>query len=139
MFADLPFLWACHRAEQHLPTQLSVSRTKSFYMLYCIMGLLLLDNLHFQYNSMMYGLLLLSLVYVYEGRTLKSALMFAVLLQFKHIFLYSAPAFGVLYLRQSLGRGRYRLFFMLTLQTASVFLISYLPIIGFEDPIGIGK
>ena len=50
---------------------------------------------------MMYGIMLLSIAYMGEGRWYASALAYAVLLNFKHIFLYSAPAFGVLYLRQA--------------------------------------
>jgi alpha-1,3-glucosyltransferase len=48
---------------------------------------------------MMYGILLLSICYMYQEQYNKSALMFAILLNFKHIFLYSAPAFGIIYLR----------------------------------------
>ena len=49
---------------------------------------------------MMYGLLLLSIAFIFEGRLMASAAMYAVVLNFKHIYLYSAPAFGILYIRQ---------------------------------------
>jgi len=70
--------------------------------MYVNLALVILDNIHFQYNSMMYGIMILSYVYLKEGKTIKSAFFYAVLLQFKHIYLYSAPAFGILYLRQTL-------------------------------------
>ena len=67
--------------------------------MYANLALVLLDNIHFQYNSMMYGLMILSYVYLKEGKILRSAFVYALLLQFKHIYLYSAPAYGILYLR----------------------------------------
>jgi len=70
----------------------------TFGLLYGNSALILVDNLHFQYNSMMYGLMLLSLVAIFERKVMLSAFYFAVLLQFKHIYLYSAPAFGMFYL-----------------------------------------
>jgi len=51
---------------------------------------------------MMYGIMILSYVYLKEGKILRSAFAYAILLQFKHIYLYSAPAYGILYLRQTL-------------------------------------
>jgi alpha-1,3-glucosyltransferase len=70
-----------------------------FFAVYANVGLLLLDNIHFQYNSMMYGIMILSIHYIHEGKWFKSALLYAILINFKHIFLYSAPAFGLIYLK----------------------------------------
>jgi alpha-1,3-glucosyltransferase len=58
-------------------------------------GLLLVDHVHFQYNGMLFGVMLLSLSLLAEGRTLAGAAVFAVLLNLKHIFLYMAPFFFV--------------------------------------------
>lgn len=59
-------------------------------------GLLIIDHIHFQYNGMMYGLLILSLVLArQQSSMLTSGLLFAVLLCFKHIYLYLAPAYFV--------------------------------------------
>ncbi|KAI5779723.1 dolichyl pyrophosphate Glc1Man9GlcNAc2 alpha-1,3-glucosyltransferase [Geopyxis carbonaria] len=63
-------------------------------------GLLIIDHIHFQYNGFLYGLLLLSLVLARQPRTrLASGVLFAVLLCFKHIYLYLAPAYFVFLLR----------------------------------------
>lgn len=63
-------------------------------------GLLIIDHIHFQYNGAMYGLLILSIVYAQQPSTLlKSGLLFASLLCFKHIYLYLAPAYFIYLLR----------------------------------------
>jgi hypothetical protein len=63
-------------------------------------GLLIIDHIHFQYNGFMYGVLVLSMVLARDNSTmLLSGLLFAVLLCFKHIHLYLAPAYFVYLLR----------------------------------------
>jgi hypothetical protein len=61
-------------------------------------GLLIIDHIHFQYNGFMYGILVLSMVLARNNSTLLlSGLLFAILLCFKHIYLYLAPAYFVAY------------------------------------------
>lgn len=69
-------------------------------------GLLIIDHMHFQYNGFLYGMLILSLVLArHESTMLPSAVLFAALLCFKHIYLYLAPAYFVYLLRvYCLGR-----------------------------------
>ncbi|KAI3404260.1 ALG8 [Candida oxycetoniae] len=62
-------------------------------------GLLLIDHIHFQYNGMMYGILLFCLNSARLKRYLLCGFWFAVLLCFKHIYLYLAPAVFVFLLR----------------------------------------
>ncbi|GJJ69864.1 alpha-1,3-glucosyltransferase [Entomortierella parvispora] len=60
-------------------------------------GLLMVDNMHFQYNGFLYGILVHSLVDAKQGNLLRSGILFAALLNFKHIFLYiSLPYFAFL-------------------------------------------
>ncbi|KAL7079161.1 hypothetical protein ACQ4LE_001533 [Meloidogyne hapla] len=61
-------------------------------------ALILLDNIHFQYNGFLYGFLLLSIGSIARGDFLKGALFYAILLNFKHLYLYYAPAFIIFYL-----------------------------------------
>jgi hypothetical protein len=63
-------------------------------------GLLIIDHIHFQYNGFLYGILILSLVLARNDSTLLlSGVLFAILLCFKHIYLYLAPAYFVYLLR----------------------------------------
>ncbi|XP_076794299.1 dolichyl pyrophosphate Glc1Man9GlcNAc2 alpha-1,3-glucosyltransferase isoform X2 [Arvicanthis niloticus] len=62
-------------------------------------GLLVIDHIHFQYNGFLSGLLLLSIARLFQKRHIEGAFLFAVLLHFKHIYLYVAPAYGIYLLR----------------------------------------
>lgn len=60
----------------------------------------MIDHVHFQYNGLLYGLLILSLIMARNQSTLLfSGGLFAALLCFKHIYLYLAPAYFVFLLR----------------------------------------
>uniref|UniRef100_A0AAZ3PT46 Alpha-1,3-glucosyltransferase n=1 Tax=Oncorhynchus tshawytscha TaxID=74940 RepID=A0AAZ3PT46_ONCTS len=56
-------------------------------------------DIHFQYNGFLFGILLLSVARHLQGRHLEGALLFTVLLNLKHIYLYIAPAYGIFLLR----------------------------------------
>eukprot|EP00755_Sulcionema_specki_P040006 Sspe_Gene.113896::Locus_98687_Transcript_1_1_Confidence_1.000_Length_1605::g.113896::m.113896/K03849/ALG8; alpha-1,3-glucosyltransferase len=56
-------------------------------------GLLMVDNIHFQYNGFLYGLWVLSLIAADKGRYVLCGGIFAVVLCFKHIYMYMAPAY----------------------------------------------
>ncbi|KAI5952783.1 ALG8 [Candida jiufengensis] len=62
-------------------------------------GLLIIDHIHFQYNGMMYGILFLCLNSARLEKYLWCGFWFSVLLCFKHIYLYLAPAVFVFLLR----------------------------------------
>lgn len=62
-------------------------------------GLLLIDHIHFQYNGMMYGILILMINCARLEKYLWCGAWFAILLCFKHIYLYLAPAVFIFLLR----------------------------------------
>ena len=57
-------------------------------------GLLLVDHVHFQYNGVALGLQLCAVAAANEDAPLLAAFLFSVLVHFKHVFAYAAPAFA---------------------------------------------
>ncbi|KAE8627804.1 hypothetical protein XENTR_v10007168 [Xenopus tropicalis] len=104
-------------------------------------GLLIVDHIHFQYNGFLSGIMLLSIARLYQKRVMESAFLFAVLLNFKHIYLYIAPAYGMYMLRSYCFTGnnpdgsvRWRSFsclrlLSLGLTVCSVFALSFGPFV----------
>lgn len=79
-------------------TELAFSRWKRFVVLSLTLldaGLLVVDHIHFQYNGLLLGLLVLSATKLREKKDVEGALLYAVLLLFKHIYLYVAPLYFV--------------------------------------------
>ncbi|TFY72762.1 hypothetical protein EVG20_g264 [Dentipellis fragilis] len=62
-------------------------------------GFLIIDHIHFQYNGFLFGILLFSILMARNGNQLGSGILFAVLLNFKHIYMYIAPAYFIYLLR----------------------------------------
>ncbi|KAJ2687669.1 glycosyl transferase [Coemansia spiralis] len=58
-------------------------------------GFMFVDHVHFQYNGFLFGIMVYSLVFAMEGHDLLAGTTFAVLLCFKHIFMYIAPAYFI--------------------------------------------
>lgn len=99
-------------------------------------GLLLVDHIHFQYNGLLNGVLLLSLANIISGQYISGSFWFAVLLNLKHIYLYCAPAYGMYILASYClesheRRNRFVSFILKAGRLGSVvilvFVITYLP------------
>uniref|UniRef100_UPI003AB00823 dolichyl pyrophosphate Glc1Man9GlcNAc2 alpha-1,3-glucosyltransferase isoform X10 n=1 Tax=Centroberyx gerrardi TaxID=166262 RepID=UPI003AB00823 len=102
---DLLLLYAareCCRCVSEQKGSKDVLRRPSFILAVLLLwnfGLLIVDHIHFQYNGFLFGFLLLSVARHLQSRHLQGALLFALLLNLKHIFLYIAPAYGIYLLR----------------------------------------
>jgi hypothetical protein len=96
--SELFLLWALYKFVQLSPNK--IQSHAGALAVFLSPGLLIIDHVHFQYNGFMYGILILSLAYSQNKSTLlSSGILFAVLLCFKHIYLYLAPAYFVYLLR----------------------------------------
>jgi len=100
--------------------------------------LFIVDHVHFQYNGMMLGLLILATILIENGRFLLGASIYMFLVFFKHIYLYSAPVFFVF----CLGRfvvGNHaegaRNFFKLVSVVIAITLVALVPLI-LSDQLG---
>ena len=82
------------------------ARTAPTVLAVCSAGLLLVDHIHFQYNGALIGLLLLSLAHLRAGRPVIASLLFSLLLNLKHLFLFAAPLYFVHLLRHHVVRVR---------------------------------
>ncbi|CAG9464091.1 unnamed protein product [Pedinophyceae sp. YPF-701] len=99
--SDLLLVAAAWRALAALPN--SKARDAAGWLLVlgtvCSPGLLMVDHIHFQYNGALLGLFLWSVLALEAGRDILGGVLFAALLNAKHIFLYAAPAYFVYLLR----------------------------------------
>ncbi|KAI6047285.1 glycosyltransferase family 57 protein [Pisolithus marmoratus] len=96
-------------------------------------GFLIVDHIHFQYNGFLFAILLWSILMARAGRNLYSGVLFAVLLNFKHIYMYLAPAYFVYLLRSycmsNSGQILTRRFVALSSAVVLVFLASLGPFV----------
>lgn len=108
--------------------------------------LIIVDNIHFQYNGFMYGIQLLSIYFFIQKQVLLGGILFAILINFKHIYMYQAlPVFvyilGVycyegkstkshLPLKFEGGQIKIQNFAKIASCTSLVFLVSIYPFIG---------
>ncbi|KAI9348721.1 glycosyl transferase [Zopfochytrium polystomum] len=81
-------------AAYRLVSRLQDSFRRQIYFALLVLnpGILFVDNIHFQYNGFLYGILVLSIAAMGEKRFLLGGALFAAVLNFKHIYLYQAPA-----------------------------------------------
>ncbi|KAF7654386.1 hypothetical protein LDENG_00070440 [Lucifuga dentata] len=105
IFTDGVFIYAtreCCRCVREQKGSQDVLSRPSFILAVLLLwnfGLLIVDHIHFQYNGFLFGFLLLSVAKLLQSQHLQGALLFSVLLNLKHIYLYVAPSYGIYLLR----------------------------------------
>ena len=70
-----------------------------FSFLFAFPGLIIVDNIHFQYNGFLFAFQVISYYFIAKQCYIKCALSFAILLNLKHIYLYIAPVYFVFLLK----------------------------------------
>ncbi|GAA5999903.1 hypothetical protein JCM10207_005964 [Rhodosporidiobolus poonsookiae] len=89
------FRWARGSQKPDSPTAFLLAASVVFHP-----GLIIVDHIHFQYNGLLLGILLWSLIAARENNLYACAALFAILLNFKHIFVYLALPFFIFLLRR---------------------------------------
>jgi alpha-1,3-glucosyltransferase len=107
-------------------------RSIAIFLILCHPGLIIVDHIHFQYNGMLLGLLLIAMSMASYGNDVLATVSFTMLLCFKHIFLYVAPAFGCYYLgliwrERTIGR-KAALFGKLAVAASFVLILAFGPL-----------
>ncbi len=88
---------SCHKGLK--TTKSASSKALLMALTLCNAGLLIVDHIHFQYNGFLFGVALLSIGNLMQDHVILSGFWFAVLLNLKHIYLYSAPLYFIYMLR----------------------------------------
>jgi len=99
MVTDLVLFLGCRSLSSSLPRGGGRASATIPLLVLTNAGLLMVDHVHFQYNGLLTGVLLLALAALAADKVVQAAVWFAVLLHLKHIYLYLAPAVGVYMLR----------------------------------------
>ncbi|XP_017763620.1 PREDICTED: probable dolichyl pyrophosphate Glc1Man9GlcNAc2 alpha-1,3-glucosyltransferase [Eufriesea mexicana] len=98
----------------------------------CNMGLIIVDHIHFQYNGFLLGIFLLAIANVSKINNLYGTLLFALLLNLKHIYLYVAPVFVVWLLKSYCMNGGsfFKRFCLLGIIIIITLIISFGPFVS---------
>ncbi|KAK6201490.1 glycosyl transferase [Scheffersomyces amazonensis] len=102
ILSEIVLFWALHWYMQTSKTNDRATFSRSYVVAASLVlspGLLIIDHIHFQYNGMMYGFLVLMINNARLKNYLWCGFWFALLICFKHIYLYLAPAVFVFLLR----------------------------------------
>jgi len=83
-----------------------IKRHIQLALLYFCPGLIMVDNIHFQYNGILFGVLLFSLIALRKERYILCGIIYAILLNMKHLNLYIAPAYFIFLLIDFCFRDR---------------------------------
>eukprot|EP01060_Flectonema_neradi_P038208 TRINITY_DN795_c0_g2_i1.p1 TRINITY_DN795_c0_g2~~TRINITY_DN795_c0_g2_i1.p1 ORF type:complete len:508 (+),score=37.11 TRINITY_DN795_c0_g2_i1:33-1526(+) len=104
-------------------------------------GLLIVDSIHFQYNSMLYALLVFSYYQVLHRRYISGAVLFTILICAKHLYLYMAPAYFIFLLKNCVlpSRKKVQKFVLLGLSVIGTTLVVFLPFLDERSLTGVLK
>nr|OQO30010.1 Dolichyl pyrophosphate Glc1Man9GlcNAc2 alpha-1,3-glucosyltransferase [Rachicladosporium sp. CCFEE 5018] len=140
IFTELMLVYSLYAFVQSSPAATKKQAHAVALSLLLSPALLIIDHIHFQYNGFMYGVLIWSIVLARKKSTLLlSGIMFAVLLCFKHIYLYLAPAYFAFLLRtyclgpRSVFDIKFANCIKLGVSIAAVFALAFGPFVYWEQ------
>lgn len=99
VITDIVLLFAAYRLIHSINNgndQKSESRRLFMFMLVAFnCGLYIVDHIHFQYNGILIGILIMCLEFSYKDNYVLLTLAFVSLIMMKHLFIYFAPILGL--------------------------------------------
>jgi alpha-1,3-glucosyltransferase len=103
-------------------------------------GLVIVDNMHFQYNGILFGLFFISLGFIAKKKYVYGAIFYLICLCMKHIFIYFAPAYFIFYFQyviiNNIKKKKYKNLIaniiLIGLGMSIVLLIAFLPFIAMS-------
>ena len=125
---------------RYLYKNTNISFKKYLILLFSIQfyaGLVIIDNMHFQYNGILFGLFFLSLGFIAKKKYIYAAILYSICLCMKHIFIYFSPAYFIFYFQyiiiNNFQKKKYKTLIinvvLIGLGICTVFLIAFLPFI----------
>ena len=96
LFGDLFLFFSI----KFLAINMNITLSQYLILLFSIQfyaGLVIIDNIHFQYNGIIFGLFFISLGFIAKKKYIYGALLYFIVLSMKHIFIYFAPAYFIFY------------------------------------------
>lgn len=96
MLSDALLFYAVHHYARGLPAG---KRALAAGLVIFSPGLIMVDHIHFQYNGVLLGLLILSISLIKSGQDLLGGVLFAILVCSKHLFMAAGPVYFVYLLR----------------------------------------
>eukprot|EP01016_Furgasonia_blochmanni_P041431 TRINITY_DN5377_c0_g2_i7.p1 TRINITY_DN5377_c0_g2~~TRINITY_DN5377_c0_g2_i7.p1 ORF type:complete len:434 (+),score=48.62 TRINITY_DN5377_c0_g2_i7:61-1302(+) len=140
--AEIVFMYCLIRVIRVLTAQtgserLARNQAFAFFFAFLQVGYILVDSIHFQYNTPLMGLLLLSCSFIIERQYIKGSLVYAILLNFKHIYIYASLVIFVFYLSRVCFDDKWRFKFMsfvkVGISVAGVFVLSLLAFLNASE------
>ena len=129
-----------------LHKNLNLNLNQYFILLFSVQlnaGLVIADNINFQYNGILFGLLFFSLSFISEKKYILGAIFYFICVGMKQSFLYFAPAYFLFYFQyiiiNNIKKKKYKKLIiksaLILLGLIFVFFITFLPfiIISFRE------
>ena len=103
-------------------------------------GLVIIDNMHFQYNGILFGIFFISLGFIVKKQYIYGAIFYTICLCMKHIFIYFAPAYFIFYFKyiiiNSIQKKQFKKMitniFLIGIAICTVLILSFLPFIAIS-------
>ncbi len=104
--SDLVLLYATYSYVNYAYSHSNNKAIISYILVVFNAALLLVDHIHFQYNGLLLGILILCIDCGNRKQYWKMAVYYSILVLMKHLFVYVAPAIGFYLILQHCDRGR---------------------------------